>query len=228
MSNTFDLFIRHRRYVDNYSENTISTFKVAWKKWTHFFGEEVSKPLATEFVARMMESGVTPQSANVHIKAMNGYFLWLHEHEYILEPIHLKSVKAVQKVVQPIPDETIRRIVAWKPKKATEHRLYALMILLIDTGIRIDEGLTLRRDCVDFDNLLIKVRGKGNKERIVPFSLECRKVLYRFMQRHEFSLVFATSTGNKYTYKNCWRDLQTQLDKLGVSHAGWHQFRHGP
>jgi len=39
---------------------------------------------------------------------------------------------------------------------------------MIDTGLRINECLTLERSKIDFDNLLLSVIGKGNKERIVP------------------------------------------------------------
>jgi len=59
---------------------------------------------------------------------------------------------------------------------------YALACTLTDTGVRIDEALGLRRGDVDFDNLLLKVRGKGRKERLVPFSFELRRLLFRWEQ----------------------------------------------
>lgn len=49
--------------------------------------------------------------------------------------------------------------------------------------------------CMDFDNLVIKVRGKGGKHRLVPFSVECRRVLFRYLSRQEMRLVFATRSG---------------------------------
>ena len=63
-----------------------------------------------------------------------------------------------------------------KPKRFDQWRLYGIMCLLLDTGLRIEEALTLRRRDVDFDNLLVTVFGKGRKERRVPFSFELRKV----------------------------------------------------
>ena len=47
--------------------------------------------------------------------------------------------------------------------------------------MRIDEALRLRLDGVDLENLVVKVRGKGDRKRIVPISVEMRKVLYRYM-----------------------------------------------
>jgi site-specific recombinase XerD len=187
---------------------------------------EFTKQSTQEFVARMRESGITPQSANVHIKAINGYLIFLHENEYIPSPIHIKHLKASSKVVEPIPDESLKRIMRWKPSKFTEHRLYALLCILTDTGCRIDEILSLKRESVDFDNLLLKVRGKGDKERLVPFSLEGRKVLFKFFQRHDFDFVFPAHTGSKLMYGNVHRDVQSLLKKLKCQPVGLHAFRH--
>lgn len=38
---------------------------------------------------------------------------------------------------------------------------------------------------MDLDNLLIKVYGKGGRERIIPFSVECQKHLYEFLKTHK-------------------------------------------
>lgn len=81
-------------------------------------------------------------------------------------------------------------MLAFKPKKPSEHRTYALVCLLLDTGAGIEECLTLGRENVDPDNLLIKVRGKGDKDRLTPISIEGRKVLYRLLLRHSFSYLY--------------------------------------
>jgi integrase/recombinase XerD len=53
--------------------------------------------------------------------------------------------------------------------------------------------LNLRRDDVDFGNLILKVVGKGRKERLVPFSPELRKRLFRYDQLRTRSTLAATS-----------------------------------
>jgi integrase len=69
-----------------------------------------------------------------------------------------------------------------KPKRFDQWRLHTLIALLLDTGVRIEEALSLNRGDVDLDNLLVTVFGKGRKERRVPFSFELRKVLFRYEQ----------------------------------------------
>lgn len=223
----FENFVRHRRYVNNYSENTVKTYRWAWKLWRELLGTpEVSKPLSNEFIIRMREKGISPASCNVYIKAINGFIIWLSEFEYI-EGFKIKHLKAVQKIIEPLSEENVKKLIHWKPAKYSERRLHTLVCLLLDTGLRINEALGLRLEDVDFDNLLVRVDGKGNKQRLVPFSVECRKVLYKFVSKqHSFDIVFPTYGGERYSYRNCWRDLQNLFDRLHIPRAGCHAFRH--
>jgi integrase/recombinase XerD len=99
--------------------------------------------------------------------------------------------------------------------------------MMMDTGVRINEALTLKRSNVDFDNLLMLVYGKGNKERVLPFSYELRKILYRHIRGHKFELVFANRDGGKLRYDNVRRDLNTLKAKLKIADTGgaFHPFR---
>jgi len=106
----------------------------------------------------------------------------------------------------------IHTIVSFKPKTFTQARLHALLCLVIDTGIRINEALTLTRDKMDFDNLLVTVKGKGDKERFVPISLECRKVLFKFLKSHDFDLVFCTKSDGQLLYDNTRRDFNRLME----------------
>jgi integrase/recombinase XerD len=121
----------------------------------------------------------------------------------------------------------IKAIVRFKPKSASETRLHALLCLAIDTGVRINEALTLKRGKVDFDNLLVTVVGKGNKERIVPISLECRRILFRLLQTHKFDLVFCTKQGRPLLYDNTRRDFHRLMERLGITgfDGSFHAFR---
>jgi site-specific recombinase XerD len=70
---------------------------------------------------------------------------------------------------------------------------------LLDTGIRISEALGIERIKVDLDQMTVVVFGKGAKERMVPFSHEMRKVLYRWIQSpkgRDSLYVFSTYSGS--------------------------------
>ena len=104
-------------------------------------------------------------------------------------------------------------------------------MLALDTGLRLNEALTLRREDLDFDNLLITVRdGKGGKQRIVPISIRLRKILYVYVQRHVSltGLVFYACDGIKACQNNVRRDLGAVTRRLRITgvKGGYHVLRH--
>jgi integrase/recombinase XerD len=72
--------------------------------------------------------------------------------------------------------------VNWKPKTFYQRRLHLLVLMLLDTGCRITEALTLHVREINLDNMLVTLDGKGRKQRVVPFSFEMRRSLFRFIR----------------------------------------------
>jgi len=84
---------------------------------------------------------------------------------------------------------------------------------------------------VNAANLILKVFGKGQKERLVPFSPEVRKRLYRFEKlkaqkgiRNDF--VFGTFGGGRWEKRNSSTSLYLLQPKLQLPRFGWHRLRH--
>jgi len=87
---------------------------------------------------------------------------------------------------------------------------HAAVNTILDTGCRIDEVLTARVRDFDCENLLLTVVGKGDKQRIVPFSFELRKLLMGFdkiKERDEVPGVwmFPARDGGKWHQRNALR-----------------------
>ena len=108
--------------------------------------------------------------------------MWLRDEGHHSERLELSLLEVEQRIIQTLTDEQLRALLTQKPKRFDQWRLHALVCVLLDVGLRIEEALTLRRSYIDFDNLLVTVFGKGRKERRVPFSFELRKVLFRYDQ----------------------------------------------
>jgi integrase/recombinase XerD len=93
----------------------------------------------------------------------------------------------------------------------------------------VNEAIQLDWPDVDFDNLLVKLHGKGAKERLVPFSFELRRVLWRWKQGCEgCEIVFATRTRQRLGQRNCHRDVRNLCRRLGIKipERMLHAFRH--
>jgi integrase/recombinase XerD len=95
--------------------------------------------------------------------------------------------------------------------------------------VRINEALSLQKPDVDFDNLLLLVRGKGRKERMVPFSLELRKHLWKHLSDHPHGFVFSSRDGKKLMYRNVRRAVKVLCINAGIKEPPrrlLHSFRH--
>jgi integrase/recombinase XerD len=105
------------------------------------------------------------------------------------------------------------------------------VLFLLDTGCRISEALNLRVRDIDFENMLVTLDGKGRKQRVVPFSFELRKALFRYVtdcKRKLDSLLFANRTETKLGRRNVLRDVKLLCQRLGFDPPArtLHAFRH--
>jgi site-specific recombinase XerD len=100
---------------------------------------------------------------------------WLHAEGHHPERLRIKQLPNPPKPIKVLSDGEVRRIVTFRPKGRNQPRTWTLLVLMLDTGLRLSEALTLERRHVDLNGLAIKVLGKGYRERWVPISMECRK-----------------------------------------------------
>lgn len=233
LNDLFELFLKEKQYVKNCSPLTIKAFRLTWLRWTRAMGnvtvDDLSKPFLTDFIIRVRQTGIKDTTCNMSIREMNSFLTWLHENDYTKDHLKMKQLKTEKIVREDFTDVEVQMFLNWKPKRFTHWRMYALICTLIDTGIRIDEALTLQRSRIDMDNMLLTVYGKGRKERIVPFSVELRKVLWKFLRMHQHELIFSNKDGGKLRYRNMARDLQVRAADLGIygKKVSFHQFRYG-
>ena len=90
-----------------------------------------------------------------------------------------------KRFVKTLDERALRAIITFRPKAYPQWRVHSAVCTIFDTGCRINEVLTARVRDFDFDNLLLTIVGKGDKQRIVPISFELRKQLIRFGQFKE-------------------------------------------
>jgi site-specific recombinase XerD len=137
-----------------------------------------------------------------------------------------------RKVIETFTSDQQKEILSLRTKGTNLYRIQVVAALLLDTGLRIEEALTLRREALDFDNLLVRVMGKGRKERIVPMSLTGRRWIYSWLAAQErseaFAYVFGTRCGTHLSIRNAQRDLAQLCEKAGVQgvRCSPHTFRH--
>jgi integrase/recombinase XerD len=217
MTSLFEQFLKERMYISNASQNTLEFYRSSFKCYQKFVaGANVpTKQDLNAFVTGMREQGIKPVTCNTYIRGINSFLTWLYENGYTSEQLKIKQLKCEQRVMKTFTEAQLKRLISFKPVKSTDIRTHTLVLLALDTGCRITELLTLKRANIDFDNLLITVYGKGSKERVIPISLEARKMLYKFI-KHGSEFVFATRDGHPLMYNNVLRDYKRLLKLAGV------------
>jgi integrase/recombinase XerD len=162
----------------------------------------------------MRGAGLQAISCNNRIRCINAYLKWAGS------PLSVPKLREESKVLPTYTAEQLKRIIDFRPKTRSEKRLHTLILVLIDSGLRIDEAVCLRRYDVNLDQMLLTVKGKGGKERLVPFSFELRKALWKFIskQNSQSDLLFPTRDGRELQRRNVLRDFK-ELVRIWDSHC---------
>ncbi len=178
----FARFIRERQYVKNVSVRTLEWYACAlgWLACEHPTNEDLR-----DAVIKMREAGLKSTSVNSYIRVFNAYCHWLTSPDTKCYPgckhPHIKAQAEPKQVMPTYSNIQVYALLRWKPHTTLERRLHMLVLLMLDTGCRISEALSVCVGDVDFDNLLIRLKGKGDRQRVVPISVEYRRVLYKYV-----------------------------------------------
>jgi integrase/recombinase XerD len=230
-----DRFLKERTYLHNVTPATLLWYQVAFKNYhASFSGNPAPVPTKTalqDFVVAQRQRGIRPVTVNTYIGAMNAFCAWLHQEGHVAERLKVTKLRVERRILAVLDDAQMRALIGYRPTSFGQRRVHLAALLTLDTGLRVSEMLHLRHSDVDFDNLILKVFGKGQKERLVPFSPELRKRLYRFEQlkekkrvRNQF--VFGGFGSTRWEKRNSSTSLYLMQRKLGLPLFGWHRLRH--
>jgi len=228
----FESFIRERQYLLNVSPSTIEWYRRC-SKWLP--SESPTQEELKAVVVKMREKGLKETGANAILRCINAYLHWASGSDRRCgagcNHPRVQRLREPSLVLPTFTDVQVKQLVAWKPKKKYQRRLHLLVLLLLDTGCRISEALTSKVSDINFEDLLVTLNGKGRKQRVVPFSFELRKAVFRYVG--EFgckpeALLFACREGTLWSRRNALRDVKVLCKDLGFTPPPRtvHAFRH--
>ena len=161
---------------------------------------DIGEPEVRDFIADMREhrwpngfekearpGGLTPESIQTRVRALKAFFAWLHREEFTdtHRLARLGNYKAPRELVAVLTDDEVATILkVCNQKQDWGMRDYAMVTLMLDTGLRRAEVVGLRTADVSIDGGWLKVMGKGGKERIVPFGTVTQRVLWRYFRQY--------------------------------------------
>jgi site-specific recombinase XerD len=227
-------FTTELRYIRNVSPATLRIYEFSFR---HFEGALESKTDVIKRIGELREKGVKPVSVNTYLRCINSFFHWRDGKGEKCSPqcthIRISKLKEEHLVLATFSPADVKKLLDFKPRLFSEARLHTLVCLYLDSGLRLSEALNLAKTDVDFDNLLLRVKGKGGKHRLVPMSVELRRILYRWNMKRDAAVqqttwAFCTIQGVRLSARNFLRDFKELCVSLGITgvRCSPHTLRH--
>ncbi|MCM3272977.1 tyrosine-type recombinase/integrase [Paenibacillus elgii] len=231
-------FLRHCR-VKNLTKETIRYYNEVLsylKKTMADIGVDrpidLTKEHVDEIILARQDGNVSDATVNSFLRGIRSFFNYLHNEGFITDHLHVSLIKAESHIIKTFTKEQIKRVLA-APNKATftGYRDYVLMLLLLDTGIRVSEAEGILLPGINWKDRSIKVFGKGRKERIVPFQSTLETHLREYVTirgplEHDFLFVnIDNSPMRKRTMQENISDYGKIANIKGVR-VSPHTFRH--
>ncbi len=245
LMNYQESFINYLKYEKRCSTHTVVAYKKDLDQFmvfcTGMVGEfnikEVSSKLVRSWVVELMEKGYTPRSVNRKVSSVRAFFLFL-----------MKG-KEVEK--NPAVNISLPKIRKKLPFFVEENRLIHLLddgffscdfkgirdkliiSMLYGTGVRLAELMNLKEINIDTADYLIKVTGKRNKERIIPYPKSMNTLIFQYIEERDRKLGFTpefllvTEEGKPVYEKLIYRVVKENLEKVtSLEKKSPHVLRH--
>ena len=144
--------------------------------------EEVRTEHIKKFLVKMQKAGRSVNYINDLLKAAKVFFKYAYEEQYteklITEKIH--NAKGAKVIIRTFTDSEVKRMISYYDgNDYLSIRNKTILLMLIDTGIRLSELTGMQERQIKSDYIIIK--GKGNKERVVPKSPMLGKWMIKYM-----------------------------------------------
>ncbi len=177
--------------------------------------------------------GLSGHAVNTYLRAIRAFWSWLIREEIINSNpfFKVRVPKPPRKIIPTFSERQLNAIFkSINTATPVGFRDYSMILTLLDTGLRASELVGLSMNNVNLEDGMVKVNGKGNKERVVPIGAKVQRTLWKYLQRHRpqpanplCPTLFLTSAGNPITTDR----LRTIIEKHACS-AGIEGIRCSP
>ena len=177
-----DKFVRYIQTEKRYSVHTVKAYERDLYQFLDYLTKNyeemdllsVDTAIIRSYIIEMKEAGVENRSINRKISTLRSFYKYnLREKRIDSTPMtSIKSLKQPKELAKFVPEQDIERLTFENATTFEAKRDELIFEILYQTGIRQSELRMLKDVDVDGDALIIKVRGKRNKERIIPIGKE--------------------------------------------------------
>jgi len=234
MEDYIDQFLTYLEVERNYSRNTVANYRVDlldFKKFLIRLNDsqpsigEIDHLAIRGYLGDLQERQLSRSTVLRKLSTLRSFFRYLARRGYLdTDPT---SALATPKVRRKLPEflelsEVEALLSAPDTKTIVGLRDQAILELLYSTGMRVGELLALNLPDMDRQSALVKVRGKGKKERILPVGRTAMTALDNYLaRRYELSsrpsqAVFLSQRGNRPDAKSIRRRIEKYARDAGI------------
>jgi site-specific recombinase XerD len=229
----------HKEFIDflkqkKHSNATVLAYGKDIEQLTAFLEEleknnihEVSKDDIQAFLSTLSEKGYTPKSLSRKLNSTRTFYRYLKVQEYITDDpsllvSHPQYELAAPRIFKPTEYRALR------DAARNDARMYAIIEILLQTGIRIGELADLRTTDVNEDTLHIRPHEK-REERQVPLNKSAKEALNRYLHvrpKIQDDHVFVTKSGKPFLVRNIRTAIERYFRIAGIENAKVNDLRH--
>lgn len=235
ISQALDAFCRQKR-IDGINDNSIDTYRAIISLFVRAVGPDLdvsglSYDQVADYIISVRYKGVSRGTISTYVRNVKIFLRWLDTKERLsFNPLKIKVPKTPKKQVHQYTDSEIRLIfdsvetsVPW-----ITARNRAIIALMLDSGIRQCEAVGLMQANIDRERMVLKISGKGAKDRMVSLGVVACQFLDYYLDLCPYQgglHVFYDRRGQPIT-GNCVRVFVNRLQhKLGFELSS-HKLRH--
>jgi integrase/recombinase XerD len=226
------------------SSNTLAAYRADLTALSRWLAERrivmvnTSRSDLEDFIAFRVKAGARPRSTARQLSSFRRFFRYLVRESVIRDDPTAEI--AMPKIGRSLPrslteDEVESLLAAPQVADPLGHRDRTMLEVLYATGLRVSELVNLRHSQVSLNQGVIRILGKGNRERLIPLGEEAMRWLGEFARgpRGEILLerqsdyLFPTRRGERMTRQAFWHIIKRYARKAGVNkELSPHTLRH--
>ena len=217
---------------------TIQYYSLSVGLYARFAGsdtplQEITLNSLRAYYLHLAERNISSTTIQTYIRALRSFLTWCYQQEYILVNLSEKFrlPKAQRKAIDVLTDSEVRRLLFCFNLRYLVHlRNYCMCSLMLDSGLRLHEVVTLTMEHTHLPEGYIIVDGKGNKQRVVPLGMNTRKFLFRYLSRRpgcaSTDRVFLMSNLQPVTDATLRQMFRSLKKRSGIPRLRAHLLRH--
>ncbi|MDB4849277.1 site-specific tyrosine recombinase XerD [Gammaproteobacteria bacterium] len=221
------------------SNNTVSSYRNDIKSFLLWIDKNSFNPLsindsdANNYISKLFRDGLKSSSVNRKISSIKSFYTFLQKKKIIMKSPIADIVMPKQEKYLPISmsEEEVERLLNSPDLNIEiERRDKAIIELLYATGMRISELTNLKLTDIDINRSVLKVFGKGSKERLVPFGEKAAESISLYLKDRKdlkSKEIFLSNRGTKISRGAFWQRIKIYIkrENLKISISP-HTLRH--